>query len=390
MQTGYRTGSSSSGAGLAGIVAAIHAQREGAEVVLIDRGPIGTGTNSCLANAYFAGPVTRYSADAYLKDTLETGRSINQRPVVDFLAQEAPSAFRFLRSLGLAITEAPTGLNVNSSVSGVIPGVTLMRTLAETLKKLAGIQARKGFYVTEIVTGENRVLGIRGIDGDGEDVFYAASTVVLATGGAGAVYLRNDNQKRILGQGYYLAAKAGLPLWDMEFVQFYPLVLAEPGYPSLILFPPYPREVKTDQWHRRGCPPEGRPGRHQYCHHEKKRCLFRLPVPGSHECPGLYGFSPCPGGVMGRPSLHGPEKAEIRFPFTPHFRFSGRPFFYGWRQDGRPRPNGCFGSFCLRGNPMGPSRCESHGRKRPYGMCRHGLPGRTMGRPIRQDSLFGT
>jgi succinate dehydrogenase/fumarate reductase flavoprotein subunit len=71
-----------------------------------------------------------------------------------------------------------------------------------------------------------------------------APAVVLATGGAGAIYQRHDNQKRIMGQGYALAAQAGLELLDMEFVQFYPLVLAEPGLPALIVYPPFAREAK--------------------------------------------------------------------------------------------------------------------------------------------------
>ena len=66
---------------------------------------------------------------------------------------------------------------------------------------------------------------------------------MLATGGAAGIYQRHDNQKSTLGQGYYLAAQAGLPLWDMEFVQFFPLVLAQPGLPTMMLYPPFPPEA---------------------------------------------------------------------------------------------------------------------------------------------------
>ncbi len=45
-------------------------------------------------------------------------------------------------------------------------------------------------------------------------------------------------------QGYFLAAKAGIELWDMEFVQFYPIVMAEPSLPSIMLHTPYPREAR--------------------------------------------------------------------------------------------------------------------------------------------------
>jgi aspartate oxidase len=60
---------------------------------------------------------------------------------------------------------------------------------------------------------------------------------VLATGGAAALYLRHDNPKSMLGDGYGLALEAGATLQDMEFVQFYPLALAEPGLPPFLIPP---------------------------------------------------------------------------------------------------------------------------------------------------------
>jgi aspartate oxidase len=64
-----------------------------------------------------------------------------------------------------------------------------------------------------------------------------APAVVLATGGAAALYRRHDNPKGMLGDGYVLALEAGAVLQDMEFVQFYPLALAEPGLPSFLIPP---------------------------------------------------------------------------------------------------------------------------------------------------------
>jgi len=71
-----------------------------------------------------------------------------------------------------------------------------------------------------------------------------SKTVVLSTGGAGAIYRRNDNQRSILGDGYALTLRAGLPLFDLEFVQFYPFALGEPSLSSFLLYPPYPQEVR--------------------------------------------------------------------------------------------------------------------------------------------------
>lgn len=232
------------GAGLAGMAAAYEACREGADVLLLDRGPAGLGTNSSLANGYFTAPSSSYGAEAYIKDTLEAGRHINQFDRVQLIVREAPKAFQFLRSLGLRVKETSISRIVESDVSGVIPGVCMMKKFSELICRQRGIQIATGFYVTDIVVRNHQVCGIRGIHKTGEETCISASSVILATGGAGAIYSRNDNQKKILGQGYYLAAKAGLKLWDMEFVQFFPLVIAEPHLPQLILFPPYPSEAK--------------------------------------------------------------------------------------------------------------------------------------------------
>ncbi len=71
-----------------------------------------------------------------------------------------------------------------------------------------------------------------------------SKVVLLATGGAGAIYRRNDNQRSIVGDGYGLALRAGLPLLDLEFVQSYPFVLAEPRLSSFLVLPPYPKEAR--------------------------------------------------------------------------------------------------------------------------------------------------
>jgi fumarate reductase (CoM/CoB) subunit A len=61
--------------------------------------------------------------------------------------------------------------------------------------------------------------------------------VVLATGGAAALYERHDNPQRMMGEGYALALEAGAVLTDMEFVQFFPIGLAEPGLPQMLIPP---------------------------------------------------------------------------------------------------------------------------------------------------------
>jgi succinate dehydrogenase/fumarate reductase flavoprotein subunit len=233
------------GAGLAGMTATVAAQQEGAEVVLIDRGGIGLGSNSAMANGVFAGPSSAYSEEEYVRDTLEIGKGINHEPYVRLVAREAVGAFGFLRSLGVNLVENSRGIYVPAVGKPDVPrGVTIVRALRERIRGLERVKVITGFQVAALVRDGERVYGVKGWDRLGREVTVRGSAVILATGGAGAVYLRNDNQKSTMGQGFLLAAKAGLELWDMEFVQFYPFVIAEPHLPSVMLYPPYPREAR--------------------------------------------------------------------------------------------------------------------------------------------------
>ena len=84
----------------------------------------------------------------------------------------------------------------------------------------------------------NDVAGVNAYEkSSGEWVALTAGAVIIATGGASALYLRTDNPRRILGDGYRLALEAGAMLQDMEFVQFYPLCLSEPGATPLVIPP---------------------------------------------------------------------------------------------------------------------------------------------------------
>jgi succinate dehydrogenase/fumarate reductase flavoprotein subunit len=231
------------GAGLAGMMAAYAAQADGVEVLLIDKGPIGLGTNTALANGVFACPTSGYEAEDYVKDTLQVGRRINNIEYVKRIAREAPGAMALLKTMGLDLKERKGQFFVPLPQPDVVPGRILVKTVAQSILALNKVSVLRNFYVTGLLL-EERMTGIRGFDEQGKEIVLSASAVILATGGGGAIYLRNDNQKSTMGQGYALAAKAGLSLWDMEFVQFYPLVLNEPRLPSMIVYPPYPDELR--------------------------------------------------------------------------------------------------------------------------------------------------
>ena len=232
------------GAGLAGMVAAHAAQAEGVSVLLVDRSGIGIGTNSAMSNGAFSGPTETYGLEEYIKDTIAIGKNLNNPKTVKQVGTEAPEAIASLRQHGVVLKETYGSYTVQPPRPDLIRGVPLVKNLAESLRRLDGVTFLTGFYVTKLLIQDNQVFGISGFDASGNDHTFYAPSVVLATGGAGAIYLRNDNQKSTMGQGYALAAQAGLELWDMEFVQFYPLVLEESGLPQFMVYPPYPQEAR--------------------------------------------------------------------------------------------------------------------------------------------------
>lgn len=232
------------GSGLAGTVAALESERSGLQTFLLGKFAIGMGTNSSIANGGFTAANSRFSMENHLHTTLETGRGLNRVSLVKNMVGEGPEAMKWLRSHGIDLVESDLGYWVGRPEgSPQLPGVLLMRSLVERLKK-GTTRLLPGFVVFDLVVEEGEVRGAFGFSRDGKPYLIRSKTVVLAAGGAGAIYQRNDNQRSTLGDGYSLVLRAGLPLYDLEFVQFYPIVLAEPRLSTFLLYPPYPKESR--------------------------------------------------------------------------------------------------------------------------------------------------
>lgn len=226
------------GAGLAGVSAAHAADEKGARTLIVDRGAIGIGNNSTMAGGWFAAPTSSYSAEEYIKDTMAIGQRLNDKRLVETVAREAPEAFRRLSSLGFSLEETAEYFVYRPQKDRILTCLTMMSTLKKGLESMENIETLSGFYVTDILKRSNRVIGVKGFDRIENERSFTAESVILATGGGGGLYSRTDNHRNALGQGHYLAAKAGLELQDMEFVQFYPVIANEAHLPPLCLSPP--------------------------------------------------------------------------------------------------------------------------------------------------------
>ena len=237
------------GAGGAGLCAAVAARRQGAKVVVITKTQSGLGTCTAYAGGGFTLACGSMTVAEHGRLTQKVGREINNPTLVDVLSNEGEAALRELEALGITIRISNNG---HASVRGSAPtgimggaGMTLELT---KLAKLLGVEFLEYTVVTRLQVGDAGIQGLECVNWQtGEAFSVSAKAIILATGGAGHIYERTDNPARVTGDGYALALDAGLPLIDMEFVQFYPLGWDEPKFPKwMIGLPTIDRVRLTD------------------------------------------------------------------------------------------------------------------------------------------------
>src|SRR3990170_342987 len=109
-------------------------------------------------------------------------------------------------------------------------GFHLLHTLFQASLKYENIERLDEWFVTQILTEGGKVVGVVALDlRSGTIHAIAAKAVVITTGGAGRLYEFTTNGAIKTGDGMALAYRAGVPLKDMEFLQFHPTCLPGTG-----------------------------------------------------------------------------------------------------------------------------------------------------------------
>ena len=222
------------GSGAAGLRAGIAAKSLGCDVAIISKGSPGKGTCTILSGGVFAGTPPGESVEAHRKQTLKAGRGINQPELVDILVEEGPIRLQELVKWGLKGSFHKGDLI--SEGRAFIWGEEIIKCLTHKARNM-GIRFLSGLLVTDLKIGPQGSSALAHIANANQWLAIRAKAVLLAAGGAGGLYQRHDNPKRMLGDGYCLALQAHAVLQDMEFVQFYPLGLAEQGLPPFLIPP---------------------------------------------------------------------------------------------------------------------------------------------------------
>ncbi|MFZ2446011.1 MAG: FAD-dependent oxidoreductase [Syntrophobacteraceae bacterium] len=222
------------GSGAAGLRAAISARATGLDVCVLSKAAPGKSTCTGFSAGVLGGARGANPSDDHREQTLVSGRGINQRELVEILAEESPGRLDELVGWGIK-AEFRNGFLFCKGRPPLL-GEEIVRCLIRKNVEI-GTRFLGNLTVAHLVM-DNGAAGLIGRRGpQGEWVAFTAGAVVLATGGASALYLRHDNPRRMLGDGCRLALDAGAVLRDMEFVQFFPVCLAEPGHAPMVIPP---------------------------------------------------------------------------------------------------------------------------------------------------------
>ena len=217
------------GAGAAGLYTALSAARLGARVTLVSAAPLA-GASSFWAQGGLAAALADDDTPArHLQDTLIAGRDTVRASAARVLCDEAPAAVADLAALGVSFDadrqgRLSLGLEGGHSVrrivhaGGAATGRRIIRQLSAVAAEQERIDVLEGRRVTRVLTAGGRAVGVS-LD---DDVHIVARAVVLATGGAAALWSRTTNPPGAIGGGLLLAHAAGATLADLELMQFHP------------------------------------------------------------------------------------------------------------------------------------------------------------------------
>ena len=234
------------GGGGAGLRAAIEAREMGADVLVVSKSKVGYANNTYISKASFAATGRGDPRDVesvHVRDTVIGGRFLNDQELVAVMAREAGAQVDFLEKCGVHFARKGAEIRLGHTPGHSYPrhfrgrnriGRDFILPVREYARKI-GVRFADRVFVSKLLLSDNRISGVSGVSRDFEFQLFVANCVILATGGYSHLYLNTNNAPGITGDGLALAFEAGLPLKDMEFVQFYPTALGESGK-RLILY----------------------------------------------------------------------------------------------------------------------------------------------------------
>jgi L-aspartate oxidase len=238
------------GGGVAGLTYALEAAKHGSVAVLTKRAR--NECNTVYAQGGIASVLAKDDSFAeHVEDTIIAGAGLNHRDVVELTVREGPARLAALVALGAEFNRKSSGefdLAREAGHSkrrivhaGDITGREVQRALLAACDEMKTITFFEHSTAIDLILDRNqprgkaRVLGCYVLREDGAIETFLGKVTVLATGGAGKVYLYTSNPDVATGDGVAMAYRAGAPIANMEFYQFHPTCLYHPQAKNFLI-----------------------------------------------------------------------------------------------------------------------------------------------------------
>lgn len=227
------------GAGLAGCAAAREVREAGLSACVLTKlhplrshsGAAQGGINAALGS--------EDSTQLHVFDTVKGSDYLGDQDAIELMCTSAPETIRWVERMGAAFSRTDDGTIAQRPFGGQSKpracfakdrtGLTLLQTIYEQAHR-DGVAFYDEWYVADIIYKNGKVSGVIAFDIKNTKVaIFNARAVMFATGGYGRAFKINSNAHANTGDALSIVARHGLPLEDMEFVQFHPTGLAGSG-----------------------------------------------------------------------------------------------------------------------------------------------------------------
>lgn len=225
------------GSGIAGLNAAITLADFG-QVTIITKKNIDDSSTNIAQGGVAAVTNSKDALSSHEKDTMTAGVYHNNKKAVEFLVKNGKAAIDQLIAINVPF-ENKTTLEAAHSYPRIhhatdITGHEIEKALVANVLKNRNVRVLEQTYAVDLIVNSNTCFGAQIIK-DKKVYELFGRCVVLATGGAGQLYLYTTNPSVVTGDGIAIAHRAGAKLSDLEFLQFHPTALQEKESPLFLL-----------------------------------------------------------------------------------------------------------------------------------------------------------
>ena len=243
------------GSGLAGLSAALLLSPK-YKVAILTKRAVSEGSSGWAQGGIAAVWDKEDSFAAHVDDTLVAGAGLCDLKATQFVVEQAPNSIAWLQKLGVPFSQEAGQLHLTRegghSARRIVhvtdaTGAAVQQTLIEKVKQSPNVTLFENHTLVDLITSAklaqnsappsiNHCVGLYALDNDTDEVLtFQAPHTILATGGAGKVYLYTSNPDTATGDGIAAAWRAGCSVQNMEFIQFHPTCLFHPHAKSFLI-----------------------------------------------------------------------------------------------------------------------------------------------------------